>query len=241
MGRGLLPNSCVSLLILSHSLFTIRTLVKLFPSWLPGCGFQAWASHAREVYRIFTETPFQRVKDDINAGTAFPSFVYDNLVKSEELAPKTEDIIASTAASLYSGEYVLLQHTKVTLTITYLAAAETVRLKCSSFRTGIHRFQTVSLLLSFFLLMLHHPTVQERAYQEVRRVTGSDRLPRVTDLHSMPYIEAIVKEIHRCYPPIPLMPRSPQMEDTYGNMRIPKDSWVFTNIWFVSTVKYLRS
>lgn len=50
------------------------------------------------------------------------------------------------------------------------------------------------------------PDIQRRAQAEIDRVVGprSDRLPEFSDQESLPYITAILKEILRWAPPLPL-------------------------------------
>lgn len=57
---------------------------------------------------------------------------------------------------------------------------------------------------SFFLAMLKYPDIQRRAQQEVDEVVGQDRLPEFEDLGSLPYVHAIVKELLRWQPVIPI-------------------------------------
>lgn len=57
--------------------------------------------------------------------------------------------------------------------------------------------QSVSSLSSFFLAMVLHPEVQQRAREELDRVVGRGRLPDFTDRDSLPYITAITKEVLR--------------------------------------------
>ncbi|KAF5354610.1 hypothetical protein D9757_012338 [Collybiopsis confluens] len=90
---------------------------------------------------------------------------------------------------------------------------------------------TSTFLLTFFLTMVLYPEIQEKAYQEISRVVGDDRFPVLSDEASLPYIQSIIKELHRFNPPVPLMPRSPAAEDIYEGVRIPSKSWMFTNIW----------
>lgn len=89
--------------------------------------------------------------------------------------------------------------------------------------------------------MTVHPDIQARAYEEISSVIGVERLPVLSDAQSLPYLAAVIKELHRFNPPVPLMPRSPIAEDVYNNMRIPKKSWLFTNIWSVPTRSQLHS
>ena len=57
--------------------------------------------------------------------------------------------------------------------------------------------QTVSTLTSFVLVMLLYPEVQMRAQKELDAVVGLDRLPEFSDRHSLPYTNAILKEVIR--------------------------------------------
>ena len=46
--------------------------------------------------------------------------------------------------------------------------------------------------------MLHYPDVYRKAQEEIDRVIGNERLPDLTDRHSLPYLEALVMELYRC-------------------------------------------
>jgi len=48
--------------------------------------------------------------------------------------------------------------------------------------------------------MTLYPEVQEKAHQELDYVLGPDRLPSFDDRPQLPYVEAIVKEVHRWMP-----------------------------------------
>jgi cytochrome P450 len=50
---------------------------------------------------------------------------------------------------------------------------------------------------AFFLAMLIYPEVQARAAAEVQQVIGSDRLPTLADRASLPYCNAMLKELCR--------------------------------------------
>lgn len=56
---------------------------------------------------------------------------------------------------------------------------------------------TVSSVYSFFLAMTLYPDVQKKAQAEIDAVVGPDRLPSFSDRASLPYIEALAKEILR--------------------------------------------
>lgn len=52
--------------------------------------------------------------------------------------------------------------------------------------------------------MTLYPAVQEKARAEVDRVIGTDRLPTIDDWDRMPYMAAVVREVLRWHPVIPL-------------------------------------
>ena len=53
-------------------------------------------------------------------------------------------------------------------------------------------------------MMTLHPEVQAKAQAEITRVVGSDRLPTYNDRDSLPYIEAVYKELLRWHPIVPI-------------------------------------
>jgi len=48
-----------------------------------------------------------------------------------------------------------------------------------------------------------YPDAQSKAFKEIDRVIGHDRLPTLADLENLPYIEALWKETLRWSPPVP--------------------------------------
>jgi len=48
-----------------------------------------------------------------------------------------------------------------------------------------------------------HPHVQRKAQEELDKVLGRGRIPQFADRHSMPYIEAIYREVMRWHPALP--------------------------------------
>jgi cytochrome P450 len=78
--------------------------------------------------------------------------------------------------------------------------------------------------------LLVNPTVTQRAQQEIDDVVGSDRLPGFEDRPRMPYIDALIKEIFRWQPLMPLsMPHSTDTDQEYMGYRIPKGSVIMPN------------
>ncbi|KAI1810059.1 cytochrome P450 [Poronia punctata] len=69
---------------------------------------------------------------------------------------------------------------------------------------------------TFIMAMATRPEVQKRAREEVDRVCRDGdnlRLPRMTDLPDMPYVEAMIKETLRWRPTVPMIPPHQLTED----------------------------
>lgn len=100
---------------------------------------------------------------------------------------------------------------------------------------------TATAVLNFFLFMALHPEVQRHAQQEIDRVTRGERLPVYADLNDLPYVLAIVKEVHRWHPVGPMgFPHCAAADDEYKGFLIPKGAILITNVWniFHNPAKY---
>lgn len=92
--------------------------------------------------------------------------------------------------------------------------------------------QTVSSLLCFFLVMMQYPEIQKKAQQEIDTAVGTDRLPSFYDRRALPYVDAIVKEVFRWNPVLPMgFPRIASCDDIYDGMFIPKGTMLIPNVW----------
>jgi len=56
----------------------------------------------------------------------------------------------------------------------------------------------------FVLAMVLYPDVQKRAHAEIDSVIGKYRLPAFEDRASLPYVGAIIREVLRWEPIVPL-------------------------------------
>jgi hypothetical protein len=72
------------------------------------------------------------------------------------------------------------------------------------FTKFIQALQTVSAMTTLFYVMAMNPHVLKKAQTELDVVVGTDRLPQMSDLEALPYINAVIKEILRWNPPVPL-------------------------------------
>jgi len=93
---------------------------------------------------------------------------------------------------------------------------------------------TVSATLSFFLAMTRKPEIQKRAQDEIDRVTKGARLPNYADRPNLPYLNALLLEVYRWNPVVPLaIPHVTSEEDVYNGFRIPKGTIIFGNSWHI--------
>ena len=85
------------------------------------------------------------------------------------------------------------------------------------------------------MAILVNPEVQTRAQEELDRVVGPNRLPAIEDKDKLPYVAGIALEAMRWNPVIPLgLAHKVIADDEYNGMRIPKNTTVLPNVWFVS-------
>lgn len=56
---------------------------------------------------------------------------------------------------------------------------------------------TATSILWTVLIFLHHPDVQEKCYQEIKRIVGTEHAPNMRDKQEMTYVEATIMEMQR--------------------------------------------
>ncbi|GJE96494.1 cytochrome P450 [Phanerochaete sordida] len=82
---------------------------------------------------------------------------------------------------------------------------------------------TYTVMMVFVLAMLLHPEAASAAQEELDRVVGKDRLPEFADHDSLPQVVAVLREVLRWHPPLPLAtPHRAMSEDHYEGCYIPK-------------------
>ncbi|CAJ0587705.1 unnamed protein product, partial [Mesorhabditis spiculigera] len=75
--------------------------------------------------------------------------------------------------------------------------------------------------------LAHHPEVQDKLYQEICDIVGGDDEPVTSEhLKNMPYLEQVLKETFRLFPPVPAVNRRLQADFQSGPYVFPKGAIV---------------
>jgi cytochrome P450 len=102
--------------------------------------------------------------------------------------------------------------------------------------------QTTGVIAIAILALVLYPDVQKKAQEEIDKVIGPHRLPDFEDRHSLPFVEALYREVLRWHPLAPfgmssrVLPstvmstvyfvaggiHATSAEDVYEGMYIPK-------------------
>ncbi|PYH76350.1 cytochrome P450 oxidoreductase OrdA-like protein [Aspergillus uvarum CBS 121591] len=183
------------------------------PAWFPGASFIRTARGYKKTVTAFSDLPYAFVQHQMHRDTEYtPSFL-SNLLQHQPALPlprgsEAEVTVKWSAASLYAG------------------GADTVS------KLGV---KTVSSIATFFLAMALFPAVQRKAQAELDMVLGAaGRLPTFADRENLPYINALIKEVFRWHPVVPMdISHVVTQEDEYEGYWIPKGASVLANIWFV--------
>ena len=76
--------------------------------------------------------------------------------------------------------------------------------------------------------MATSPSAQLKAQEELDRVVGSSRLPTIDDIENLPYLQAILLELMRWAPVLPLgVPHRCLEDDEYNGHFIPAGTLIY--------------
>jgi|SRR5690625_1423371 len=91
--------------------------------------------------------------------------------------------------------------------------------------------ETTALSLSYtFMLLGWNPSVTQKIQQELDDVLG-DRALEIEDLRNLTYLNQVIQEALRMYPPAAITVRQAIQEDTIGGYTIPVGAQVVIPIW----------
>ncbi|KAI3917524.1 hypothetical protein MKW98_021286 [Papaver atlanticum] len=105
----------------------------------------------------------------------------------------------------------------------------------TSFITEMFVTGTDSIMIPLEWVMtevVRNPEVMRKAKDEIYQVVGYKRKIEESDIESLPYLAAVIKETLRLHPPSPfLVPRTTVEDTEFMGYIIPKDTAVLVNLW----------
>ncbi|KAK4728565.1 hypothetical protein R3W88_021553 [Solanum pinnatisectum] len=82
--------------------------------------------------------------------------------------------------------------------------------------------------------IMNKPDVLRKLQQEVDTVVGKDNIVEESHIQHLPYFYAVMKEVLRLHPALPLLvPHCPSETSSVGGYTVPKGSRVFINVWAI--------
>ena len=105
---------------------------------------------------------------------------------------------------------------------------EEIREEMDTMILGAH--DTTKSTSAFIMYNLaKHPEVQQKVFEEISLLLGDDKERDLNerDMIHLPYLEAVIKETLRLYPPVPYLGRKLDSEITVGGYTFPKDADIF--------------
>ena len=91
--------------------------------------------------------------------------------------------------------------------------------------------ETTALTLSWtWYLLSENPVAESRLHEELSGVLGG-RAPEPADLERLPYLQAVVSEVLRLYPPAYLLARTSIAPSSFGGYDLPVGSTILVSQW----------
>jgi cytochrome P450 len=91
---------------------------------------------------------------------------------------------------------------------------------------------TANTLAWAWFLLSQAPSVRDRLHAELDAVCP-DRDPVFEDIARLPYTRAVIEETLRLYPPVPILAREANRDDTISGVAVPKGSIVMVVPWLL--------
>ncbi|KAK7251599.1 hypothetical protein RIF29_34937 [Crotalaria pallida] len=95
-------------------------------------------------------------------------------------------------------------------------------------------FETSATVVEWALSeLIRNPRVMEKLQDELANVVGMSKLVEESDLAKLSYLDIVIKETLRLYPPGPLVPRESTEDATINGYYIKKNTRIILNIWAI--------
>ncbi|KAL4937171.1 O-methylsterigmatocystin oxidoreductase [Aspergillus oleicola] len=185
-------------------------IMRFIPSWFPGAVFVRKAAEFKACSLEFESLPRQFVEAKMTQGSELES---ESGSKSETFRP------SMLSKMLEQGPYEAgsQQETAVLWSAieVFLGGSETLP----------------SMMTSSIVALSMNPDVQRKAQEELDGVVGYTKLPESQHRPSLPYVNAIVKEVFRWRPPAPVAaPHVAGTDIIWNGYFIPRGAYLIANI-----------
>ncbi|QRW11232.1 cytochrome P450 family protein [Ceratobasidium sp. AG-Ba] len=185
--------------------FYVNTLPWMIhiPSWIPGAGWKRKAKEWRAAKDRSFNRPLEWTRSQMSSGRVLASMSKTLLTNLATDETQESDIQeAEDTICLVTGTL-------------YSAAVHT----------------TVAVAHNFILAMLHYPEVQRKIQVELDAVLHGNRLPELDDREALPYLSAVIKEVMRWRPVVPMdgnpgVAHASTKDDIHRGLFIPKGAIV---------------
>lgn len=108
-----------------------------------------------------------------------------------------------------------------------------IRMEVDTFMFEGHDTTTSGITWTLFLLGLY-PDIQETVYKEMERIFGdSNRPATMPDLNEMNYLDRVIKETLRLYPPVSAFGRKISEDLQVGEYELPEGCTVMINAFYL--------
>ncbi|XP_027120417.2 cytochrome P450 76T24-like [Coffea arabica] len=95
-------------------------------------------------------------------------------------------------------------------------------------------FDTTSSTVEWAIAeLLRNSEKIERARSEIREIIGRGKLVQESQIFALPYLQAIIKEVFRLYPPATTISRYYEADIVIGQYIVPKNALVLVNLWAI--------
>lgn len=83
-------------------------------------------------------------------------------------------------------------------------------------------------------LLLNHPEEMEKVRAEIDTHVGQERPLEEQDLPKLKYLQNVIHETHRLYPPVPLLvPHEASEDSLVGGYHVPRHTMLVINAWAI--------
>lgn len=164
------------------------------------------------LFKLFAPHVYQDMLKHINLMQNFTKDVIEkrratleNLIKTKALNPQLKDEDFDIGAKKHMALLDLLLQASVD---GKPLSNEDIREEVETFMFEGHDTTTSGTSFALYVIS-RHPEVQEKLFSEIREVTGDDKTlaPSYTQLQNLHYLECVIKESMRLYPPVPIIGR----------------------------------